>query len=167
MVYSHETLLFASCSLPGPRTVADMAPHLTAMELDKMSTLQAAGRTPIEIAAWLAAHRRRKGIVPPNLTAVRRVLHGQSYRRGQPETRVRKRKLSQKQVRKLNQVRKSLLKKAGSESKVTYQQILRVGRVARKVSSTTLAKNFKAEFFYKHHFVQFQYAAIHNFMPKT
>ena len=29
------------------------------------------------------------------------------------------------------------------------------------------AKNFKAEFFYKHHFVQFQYAAIHNFMPKT
>lgn len=147
MVYSHETLLFASCSLPGPRTVADMAPHLTAMELDKMSTLQAAGRTPIEIAAWLAAHRRRKGIVPPNLTAVRRVLHGQSYRRGQPETRGRKRKLSQKQVRKLNQVRKSLLKKAGSESKVTYQQILRVGRVARKVSSTTLAKNFKADGF--------------------
>ena len=81
------------------------------MELDKMSSLQAAGKTPIEIAAWLAAQRRRKGIVPPNLTAVRRVLHGHSHRRGQPETRGRKRKLSEKQVRKLNQVRKTLLKK--------------------------------------------------------
>ena len=48
------------------------------MELDKMSVLQAAGKTPIQIAAWLAAQRHRKGIVPPNLTAVRRALHGQS-----------------------------------------------------------------------------------------
>ena len=75
-----------------------------------MSVLQAAGKTPIQIAAWLAVQRHRKGIVPPNLTAVRRVLHGQSHRRGQPETRGRKRTLSQKQVRKLNQVRKTLLK---------------------------------------------------------
>ena len=33
-----------------------------------MSVLQAAGKTPIQIAAWLAVQRHRKGIVPPNLT---------------------------------------------------------------------------------------------------
>lgn len=122
-----------------------MAPHLTLAELDKMSALQAAGKTPIQITAWLATARGRQGLVAPNLTAVRRALHGQSHRRGVPETRGRPRKLTKKQVRKLNQVRKSLLKKSGSETKVTYQHILRVGRLAKKVSPTTLAKNWKAQ----------------------
>ena len=52
-----------------------------------------------------------------------------------------------KQVRKLNQVRNTLLKKAVSESNVMYQHILRVGCRPLKVSATTLAKNFKADGF--------------------
>lgn len=124
-----------------------MAPHLTAVELDKMFALQAAGKTPIQIEAWLSAARGRREMESPNLTAVRRALHGHSHKRSLPETRGAKRKLSKKQVRKLNTVRKTLLKKAGSESKVTYNQILRVGRLAKKISRTTLAKNFKAEGF--------------------
>ena len=124
-----------------------MAPHLTDQELDRMTALQSRGKTPIEIAAWLATSRERKGIVAPNLTAVRRALKGTSHKRGVVETRGAKRKLTMKQVRKLNSVRKTLLKKAGSESKVTYNQILRVGRMAKKVTPTTLAKNFQAEGF--------------------
>lgn len=69
----------------------------------------------------------------PNLTAVRRALLGKSHRRGLPETRGGRRKLTKKQVLKLNQVRKTLLRKVGSESKVTYHQILRVGRLAKNV----------------------------------
>ena len=112
-----------------------------------MFALQAAGKTPIQIEAWLSAARGRREMESPNLTAVRRALHGHSHKRSLPETRGAKRKLSKKQVRKLNTVRKTLLKKAGSESKVTYNQILRVGRLAKKISRTTLAKNFKAEGF--------------------
>ena len=97
-----------------------------------MFALQAAGKTPIQIEAWLSAARGRREMESPNLTAVRRALHGHSHKRSLPETRGAKRKLSKKQVRKLNTVRKTLLKKAGSESKVTYNQILRVGRLAQK-----------------------------------
>ena len=40
-------ILHINSTLPAAaRTVAHMAPHLTAMELDKMSSLQAAGKTP-------------------------------------------------------------------------------------------------------------------------
>lgn len=115
-----------------------------------MFAQQAAGKTPMEIEAWLAKSRSRRGLLSPNLTAVRRALLGQSHRRAGAETRGAKRKLSKKQVRKLNQVRKTLLKKAGSESKVTYNQILRVGRLAKKVTATTLAKNFQANGFAVH-----------------
>ena len=142
-------LVFRSCFGPNllPTSFGAMAPHLTDAELDKMAMLQAGGKTPVQIAAWLSGQRSRKGMPCPNLTAVRRALKGQSHRRGLPETRGRKRKLTMKQVSKLNQVRKTLLKKAVSESKVTYHHILRVGRRAMKVSPTTLAKNFKADGF--------------------
>ena len=142
-------LVFRSCFGPNllPTSFGAMAPHLTDAELDKMAMLQAGGKTPVQIAAWLSGQRSRKGMPCPNLTAVRRALKGQSHRRGLPETRGRKRKLTMKQVSKLNQVRKTLLKKAVSESKVTYHHILRVGRLAMKVSPTTLAKNFKADGF--------------------
>ena len=112
-----------------------------------MLSMQASGKSPIEISTWLDAARKRKGDMAPNLTAVRRALKGKSHKRGVPETRGRKRKLTKQQVRKLNTVRKNLLKKACSESKVTYKQILRVGRLAMKVCPETLAKNFEADGF--------------------
>lgn len=72
-------------------------------------------------------------------------MSGKSHKMGLPETRGRKRKLTRKQVLKLNTVRKTLLKKADGQTKVTYSQILRKGRLAMNVSPTTLAKNFQTE----------------------
>ena len=70
--------------LLGPKLLATsfgaMAPHLTEQELDKMATLQAGGKTLVQIAAWLSGKRSQKGMPSPNLTAVRRALKGQSQK---------------------------------------------------------------------------------------
>lgn len=136
------SVALAATSLSSPQI---MAPHLTPKELQAMLLRRSAGKSPIQICAWLEAIRKRKGIPAPHLTAVRKALSGKSHKMGLPETRGRKRKLTRKQVLKLNTVRKTLLKKADGQTKVTYSQILRKGRLAMNVSPTTLAKNFQTE----------------------
>lgn len=122
-----------------------MAPHLTDKELDQMFEQQGKGKTPIQIHTWLVKKRAKKGQQAQDLTNVRRVLKGKVYKRGVPETRGGKRALTRKQILKLDGIRKKLLKKADSESSVTWSEILRVGRFAMKVTATTVAKNFQEE----------------------
>ena len=110
-----------------------------------MFKMQGERKTPIQIHKWLVRTRKQKGIRAQDLTNVRKVLKGNTYKRGAVETRGPKRVLSKKQILKLNSVRKKLLKKADSEKRVTWQEVLRVGRLARKVEPETLARNFQQE----------------------
>jgi hypothetical protein len=102
-----------------------MAPHLTMAELDQIRAKSGAGKSPVEIHRWLASYRRRKGWMMPNLTNVRKVLRGKSYRVGLNETRGRKEKVSKKTVRKLDGLRKALIKKAKGEKEVHWGDVLR------------------------------------------
>ena len=122
-----------------------MAPHLTKKEIDTLRVKSGEGKTPIEIHTWLEKARRRQGIESPNLTNVRKLLNGKTYKGNVREARGRKRILTRKHVLKLNTVRKRLLKKTDGEDKVTWGNILRVGRLAKKVSAVTVAKNFLQE----------------------
>ena len=75
---------------PDPPALA-MAPHLSADELDDIFRLRNEGQSPAEIHTWLETRRGRRGIPAPNITNIRKVLKGQSYRRGHVQTRGRKR----------------------------------------------------------------------------
>ena len=88
-----------------------MAPHLAPSELDRTFKMQGERKTPIQIHKWLVRTRKQKGIRAQDLTNVRKVLKGNTYKRGAVETRGPKRVLSKKQISKLNSVRKKLLKK--------------------------------------------------------
>ena len=68
-----------------------MAPHLTPAELDFVHRQAHLGKTPVQIHALLTARRARKGISTPDLTALRKVVKGSTYKRGPKETRGRKR----------------------------------------------------------------------------
>ena len=122
-----------------------MAPHLKAEELDEMFRLRNEGQTPIEIHAWLEAKRGQEDIAAPNVTNVRKALKGQSFRRGQVETRGRKRKLSRRVVLKLDRTRKELIEKAKNEKEVHWGDVLRRARV--RAHASTASRAFKAEGF--------------------
>ena len=57
-----------------------MAPHLTKKEIDTLRVKFGEGKTPIEIHTWLEKARRRQGIDSPDLTNVRKVLKGNTYK---------------------------------------------------------------------------------------
>ena len=119
-----------------------MAPHLTPKELDFLLAAKSAGKlTVVEIHSRLAARRRRKGLEGPHLTSVRKALKGGTFKRGLAETRGRKRKLNAQALRKLDRTRKSLQKRAGGESEVHWQDVLRAARV--RVDPTTAARRMQ------------------------
>jgi transposase len=115
---------------------------LSAEELDFVTGQ--IGKTPIEVHKALSTKRARKGVPAPNLTNVRKVLKGLTYKRGGVETRGRKLKLSKANVRKMNSVRRVLQKKADGEREVTWENIRKAAR-APKVCATTSLRAFRRE----------------------
>jgi hypothetical protein len=63
-----------------------------------------------------------KGVAAPHLTSFRKTLKGHTFKRGRVETRGRPQELSAQAVRKLDKVRKDLIKKAKSEAEVTRRE---------------------------------------------
>ena len=120
-----------------------MAPHLSSDELDQMFRLHSEGQSPKQVHAWLLDARTARGVETPNLTNVRKALKGVSYRRGQVETRGRKRKLSRRAVLKLDAARTELIERANNTSEVHWKDVLRKARV--HVDPTTAARSFQAE----------------------
>ena len=105
-----------------------MAPHLSPAELDFMLAKERLGKSPIDIHGLLKARRDRKGIVTPNLTAIRKALKGATHKRAHKETRGRKPKYTKKMVLKANKVRKELIKKAAHLREVRWQDIQKAAR---------------------------------------
>jgi transposase len=79
----------------------------------------------------------------PDLTSVRRFLKGVSHRRGVVETRGAKRKLTHRQLQKINTARKKLYTQAKGEGEVHYDDILEKAGLLGVVDRTTVAKNLK------------------------
>ena len=82
------------------------------------------GGTATDALAAVNAARARRGVPELNKSTVHRYVAGRTHKRGQHETRGRKRKLSRADVRKLDQARVRLLKQADGEHRVTYEHIV-------------------------------------------
>lgn len=121
-----------------------MAPHLTPAELNSMQAKSASGQTPLAIHSWLEKARAKKKLEAPSPGSVRKALKGKTYKRGVVETRGRKRMLSSRAVKAINAARKKLLKKAGNEEEVTWDQCRRAAK-ATKCDPTTVARSFQRE----------------------
>lgn len=117
-----------------------MAPRLSGAELDRLAELFHKGDTATEIHAKLCASRRHCD--GPDLTTVRRALRGATHQRGRVETRGRKRKLSPVVVRKLNTVRKRLIREAAGEREVHLDEIMAKSRVSA-THPTTVGRALK------------------------
>ena len=118
-----------------------MAPHLTPAELDKVQ--QWSHLTDDEVLVRITKARERGGVEPPGLRAVQRARAGRTFRRGRKETRGRKKKLTPKHVRKLNAVRKDLIKQAKGLREVHWDDVIKKSRVP-KVDPTTAARALQA-----------------------
>jgi hypothetical protein len=114
-----------------------MAPHLSDQELDKIQKWQ--GLETTVILERLTKARERKGLGAPGLHVVQRALKGKTFRRGVTETRGRKKMLTRNNVKKLNSVRKDLIKKAKGEREIHWNEIIRKARVP-DVHPTTAAR---------------------------
>ena len=144
----HSTSVFkTSCECVGFRRASPlllMAPHLSPVELDFVFGLAAQKKTPAEVHAALVRRRSRQGLEAPTLKRFRSVLRGTTYRRSRKETRGRKQKLTGKAVRKLNTIRKRLIKKADGQREVRWQDVRKAARVP-KMHRTTLKRSFHRE----------------------
>ena len=118
-----------------------MAPHLTGKELDFIHNQDQLGKTPTEIHGLLTTQRARKDMAAPDLTNLRKVIKGQTYKRGGKETRGRKRKLTKKWVSTLDATRKTLLKNTSNNREIRWQDIAKKAR-APKAHRSTLKRSF-------------------------
>lgn len=91
------------------------------------------------------AARRKKGQELIEKTAVWRYAKGETHVRGQKEKRGRKASLLQKDVKKLDKVRKQMVKKADSAKRVTYADIQKKAGLAKKCSLRTIEDALRAE----------------------
>ena len=94
-----------------------------------------------EIFKALDAARQRRGESAPHLTKIRKVLKGQTYKKGKKESRGRPLLLTPPKLRRLLKKRKALIKKAAGEHEVTYTKIKKSARV--NVSKSTVSRAFK------------------------
>ena len=131
------------CPAPTPHRVA-MAPHLTPVELDLAFQMQRKGKHGVKMHQALVRKRARSGTVAPTLHRFRKALRGITYRRSHKETRGRKRKLTRKNVLKMNSTRKRLIKQAQNNREVRWEDVRKASRVPQAHRST-LKRAFKCE----------------------
>ncbi|CAE8648788.1 unnamed protein product [Polarella glacialis] len=118
-----------------------MAPHMTPEELDCAIQMQHDGVGVVKIHERLSAKRVKKGVAATDLTSVRKALKGKTFKRGRKETRGRKRALKPTAAKKINTVRKKLIKDAKGMREVHWKDILKAARVT--VISTTASRYLK------------------------
>eukprot|EP00973_Karenia_brevis_P064946 9019312-Karenia_brevis.AAC.1 len=88
--------------------------------------------------------RAKRGLATPCLMRFRLTLRVKTYKRGQAETRGRKRIYSRAWVDKLNKTRKHLTKRAAGEREVRWEDVRRSAR-APKGHRSTLLRSFQRE----------------------
>ena len=125
-----------------------MAPHFTDVELGLIQQQAAKGKTAVEIHTSIKKRRARQRprMAAPHVTKVRLAIRGKTYKRGAKETRGRKRTYNRKWVKKMNTVRKTLIKKTKNNREVRWTDIIKKTR-APKGDPTTAQRAFKREGF--------------------
>ena len=116
-----------------------MAPQLSGPELDFVRALAGKGLTAMEVHHKLKMRRKRSNLDAPALTTVRRALRGVTHLVGRKETRGRKRKLGPLTIRRIDKVRKELIKQANGEHEVHMDAIMNKARVTN-VSPSTVSR---------------------------
>ena len=120
-----------------------MGKHMSDAELDMLLKWKTQGLTPAEIHRRTTRKRAIAGKIGPSMMAVRRALHGATFKRPNIESRGRKRVLSAANLRAVDKTRKRLIAKANGEHEVHWDDIIRAARVPM-VDRTTAAKCLKA-----------------------
>lgn len=118
-----------------------MAPHLSGAELDLVTHAVSKGKSSDAILAEIAALRKKSGVEAPRIWAIRRAMTGATHKRGRAETRGRRQKLTDAQVKRLVDKRAQLIKR-----KTRYVPVAEVVRSARvpAVSDTTALRYLRA-----------------------
>ena len=114
-----------------------MAPHLSASELDVVTSGVAKKKSAAEILKIII--KGRKKVDAPKVWAIRRAMAGVTHKRGKVETRGRPRKMTDAQATRLFHTRGDLLAKAKGERYVAFKEIARKARVPA-VHATTVAR---------------------------
>jgi hypothetical protein len=119
-----------------------MAPHLKPDELDFVHELYAKKQKKVlDVYEKLKQRRARRGVAMPHLTAFRKALKGETFKRGRVETRGRKKLLTRKKLQRINTCRKELIKKANGEKEIRWADVLKAARV--QVHPSTAARNMQ------------------------
>ena len=118
-----------------------MPAHLSELELGKMLEWAGEGKSPRQIHARSAGSRSAGGRAPPNITTIRRALRGITHKRGLKETRGRRPKLTNAQLRRLNGARKQLIRDAKGEDEVHLKDVMKKAAI-RHVAPSTVSKHF-------------------------
>lgn len=111
-------------------------------ELDRAVALQASGHTPLQVLAKLQMSRANKDMDGPNESTVRRALRGVTHKRALKETRGRPAKLTPAQLRRLDNARKELIRKARGLYEVHISDVKKKAKVSH-VSDSTVSLHFK------------------------
>ena len=129
---------FSSASLP----LATTMPHLSTSEVNLANKKQKKGVEPSKILAMLQRARAKKGEAGPNQSAVYRLLEGSTYQPEAEETRGRPSKIPKTMVKVAAAARRKLIKKAGNEYLVTWEDVHKATK-AKLRSQGKLTKNSK------------------------
>ena len=111
-----------------------MAPHLTGKEIDFINSNRKL--EPKVVHEKLVKQRTKKRMEAPTLRNLRKILKGETYRRGVVETRGRKEKLTRRNVQALDKARKNLIEDAESEDEVHWDDVIKAARVPKVHSKT-------------------------------
>ena len=133
----------SSCPGPPPAdlplAVRAMAPHLSAAELDVVRQCVAKKMLAQGILNIIAKARKKAHVDAPQIWAIRRAMAGVTHRRGMPETRGRRKKLTAAQAERLFRKRGDLISRAGGEQYVPLREVRRTARVPQ-IHDTTAAR---------------------------
>ena len=117
-----------------------MGKHFTDVELNLMDKVLRVQKGSTEDAFKAVSKRRlQNGEEAPSKCSVYRYVAGDTFRRGQEETRGRQNLLTRADVLALQRARKRLVKAANSEYRVTYADIIAEARLDKQPSERTVA----------------------------
>jgi hypothetical protein len=121
-----------------------MAPHLSSAEQGLVLKLVSkAGNTPADAVREVNKRRAKQGTPPVAKTTVYRYTKGDTHRPMQKEKRGRPKALSRLDIRKLDQSRRRLIKKAKNEHPVTYKEIAEEAGLHEKAGERTVADGLR------------------------
>ena len=135
-----ELLALGSCNSPTGLPDVAMPAHLTTMEQSKIDRMVQSGKSVVNIIAGINNGRKKHEVAAVTRSTVYRFIKGDTHGRGLPEKRGRHQVLAKKDVAKLDQARKRLLKKADSERPVTYKAIHEEAGLEEQCSERTVRK---------------------------